>query len=77
MTAPRTPWRRILRDIIDTLLIGALMIATAVFAVVLIMMLDGFEPPAWLVAYGAMAGGAWACWSVGGMVIGRHIRWRT
>jgi hypothetical protein len=67
---------RAFRDIFDVLVIGALMIAATVFAVVAIMMLDGFEPPAWLVAYGAMAGGAYASFSVGGMIIGRHIRWR-
>ena len=70
---PRTSWRRVLRDVVDTLLIGALMIATGVFAVVAIMMLDGFEPPAWLVAFAAMAGGAYASFSVGGMIIGRHF----
>ena len=76
-TATPFSWRRVLRDVVDTLVIGALMIATGVFAVVAIMMLDGFEPPAWLVAYGAMAGGAYASFSVGGMIIGRHIRWRS
>ena len=75
--ATRTPWRRTLRDVVDVVLIGCLMVATAVFAVVAIMMLDGFEPPAWLVAFAAVIGGAYACFSVGGMIINRHIRWRT
>lgn len=67
--------RRMVRDAIDVLLIGALMIAAGVFAVVALMMLWGAEPPAAVVSYAALVGGCYTCLRVGGMVIGRHIRW--
>lgn len=76
MTPPRYPWRRALHDIVDVLLIGALTLAGAVFAVVALMMLDGFEPPPFVVAFAAMIGGAHACLSLAGILINRHIRWR-
>lgn len=72
----RYHWRSAARDCVDALVIGTLMIAAAVFAVVGLMMLDGFEPPGWLVAYAALVGGCYACLRMGGAVIGRHIRWR-
>jgi hypothetical protein len=71
-----TSWRRAVRDVVDVVVIGTLMIAATVFAVVALMMLDGFEPPDQVISYAALAGGVYAALSVARWVIGRHIRWR-